>query len=166
MVRVVFAGRGRVGGMYNEQKEVKRLWTLSRLLLLIPLYHRNRGEPSSQIIKSALDNFGRSTKRSSQCKIHSVMCYERWAVNGGKVLHGGNGGGVAWLHGAAPKMERRCRGMEIDTDAGLTRSALTIGADALYIPITYMHTGEKKWRRRHVCGAGGKILSRGKLKSI
>lgn len=46
--------------------------------------------------------------------------------------------GVAWPHGAAPEMERRCRGMEIDTDSGLTRSALTIGADALCIPITHI----------------------------
>lgn len=43
------------------------------------------------------------------------------------MLHGGCGGGVvAWLHGAAPEMERRGRGMEIDTDSGLARSALTM----------------------------------------
>lgn len=49
--------------------------------------------------------------------------------------------GVAWLHGAAPEMERRGRGMEIDTDSGLARSALTMWRRCTLHP-DHIHTGD------------------------
>lgn len=51
--------------------------------------------------------------------------------------------GVAWLHGAAPEMESRGRGMEIDTDSGLARSALTMWRRRTLHP-DHIHTGEKE----------------------
>lgn len=51
--------------------------------------------------------------------------------------------GVAWLHGAAPEMERRGRGMEIDIDSGLARSALTMWRRRTLHP-DHIHTGEEK----------------------
>lgn len=51
--------------------------------------------------------------------------------------------GVAWLHGAAPEMESRGRGMEIDTDSGLARSALTMWRRRTLHP-DHIHTGDKK----------------------
>lgn len=51
--------------------------------------------------------------------------------------------GVAWLHGAAPEMESRGRGMEIDTDSGLARSALTMWHRRTLHP-DHIHTGEQE----------------------
>lgn len=51
--------------------------------------------------------------------------------------------GVAWLHGAAPEMESRGRGMEIDTDSGLARSALTMWRRRTLHP-DHIHTGEQE----------------------
>ena len=50
------------------------------------------------------------------------------------------GGG---LHGAAPEMESRGRGMEIDTDPGLARSALTMWRRHTLYP-DHIHTGGKE----------------------
>lgn len=51
------------------------------------------------------------------------------------------------MHGcmarAAPEMESRGRGMEIDTDSGLARSALTMWRRRTLHP-DHIHTGEEK----------------------
>ena len=81
-----------------------------------------------------------------------MLLYVRYVMKGDPLMVRRGGGvymrgrGIAGvrLRGAAPAMERRDRGMEINTDSELARSALTMyGADALYIPITYMHARGK-----------------------
>lgn len=62
---------------------------------------------------------------------------------GETVLHGGDGGGcmAAWRSSRDGKQE--AGGMEIDTDSGLARSALTMWRRRTLHP-DHIHTGEQK----------------------
>lgn len=77
---------------------------------------------------------------------------------GEMVLHGGDvgGGGGGGVHRCMAQLQRwkaEAGGMEIDTDSGLARSALTMWRRRTLHP-DHIHTGEKKRGRRHDTYAG------------